>query len=257
MKPLTDEELILYYYGESADADEIEQRLESSPESQQRFAALQRCLNAVDEPPVPAQAADYGSVVWRQLVPRLEKKRSFAWNWDLFRPRREWALAGALMLLLVVAFLAGWLWPRQMSDQVAGLSSEGRERILLVTVADHLERSEMLLLELVNKAEDGEVDLSIERQLAGELRDQSRLYRLAASQAGKADVAALLEQLEVVLVELANGPGAIASVDLGELRLRLDEGDILFKVRVVGSRLRQETRTDNRHKGLDQTPRDL
>ena len=257
MKPLTDEELILYYYGESADADEIEQRLESSPESQQQLAALKRLLNAVDESPVPERSAGYGSVVWRQLAPRLEKKRSLAWSWELFRPRREWALAGAMMLLLVVAFFSGWLWPRQGSDQVAGLSSEGRERILLMTVANHLERSEMLLLELVNVAEDGEVDLSIERQLAGELRDESRLYRLAASQAGKPDVAALLEQLEVVLVELANGPEAVSSTDLGELRLRLDEGDILFKVRVVGSRLRQETRTNNRSRGPEQTPRDL
>lgn len=257
MKPLNDEELILYYYGESADAEEIGLRLESSPESQRRFESLKRLLNAVDESQVPERSADYGSKVWRRLAPRLERKRSTEWNWDLRRPRREWALAAAMMLLLVVAFAAGWLWPRQGGDQLAGISSEGRERILLMTVANHLERSEMLFLELVNGAENGEVDLSVERQLAGELRDQGRLYRLAASQAGKTDVAALLEQLEVVLVELANGPEAVPSTTLGELRVRLDEGDILFKVRVVGTRLRQETQTNNRPKGSEQTLRDL
>ena len=55
-------------------------------------------------------------------------------------------------------------------------------------------------------------------------------------------MALLLEQLETVLVELSQGPQTVSSEDLGELRLRLDEGDVLFKVRVLGSRIRQEAR---------------
>ena len=85
-------------------------------------------------------------------------------------------------------------------------------------------------------------DISAERQLAGQLRSDSRLYRQAAKQSGQADVAALLEQLERVLIELANGPETIPSSDLGELRALLEEGSLLFKVRVVGSRLREEGR---------------
>jgi len=59
-------------------------------------------------------------------------------------------------------------------------------------------------------------------------------------------VVGLLEQLETVLVELSNGPQTVPSADLGELRVRLDEGDVLFKVRVLGSRLRREVDTGSR-----------
>ncbi len=100
----------------------------------------------------------------------------------------------------------------------------------------------MLLLELVNTQDNGDVDLTVERQMARELSDASRLSRQAASRVGHSDVALLLEQLETVLVELSQGPQRVSSEDLGELRLRLDEGDVLFKVRVLGSRIRQEAR---------------
>ncbi len=129
----------------------------------------------------------------------------------------------ATLLLVVVAFLAGRLWPRQQVE-LAAVGYDGQERILLLTVADHLEKSEMLLVELANTRDNGEFDISAERQLAGQLRSDSRLYRQAAKQSGQADVAALLEQLERVLVELANGPETIPSSDLGELRVLLDEG---------------------------------
>ncbi|MGB5296211.1 MAG: hypothetical protein WBP34_14785, partial [Thermoanaerobaculia bacterium] len=117
---------------------------------------------------------------------------------------------------------------------------------LLMTVAGHLERSEMLLLELVNTRDNGDIDVSVERQLANELGQESRLYRQAAQEAGKMDVAVLLEQLETVLVELSHGPQTVPSSDLGELRVRLDEGDVLFKVRVLGTRLRQEVNAGSR-----------
>jgi hypothetical protein len=248
MKRLSDEELVLYYYGEAPDPEEIERFLESSKEEQRRYAELSRVLDTVEEPPVPEKSATYGTSVWRRLEPQLEKKSWLeSWNWEALRPRREWALAGAMALLLVVVFLSGRFWPRQETVAViAEQLAPSPERILLVTVAGHFERSEMLLLELVNTQENGSFDLSRERELARALSGESRLYRQAALNAGQADVALVLEQLERVLVELAHGPAETPSAELGELRLRLDEAGLLFKVRVVGSRLRQESRTQQR-----------
>jgi hypothetical protein len=248
MKRLSDEELVLYYYGEAPDPEEIERFLESSKEEQRRYAELSRVLDTVEEPPIPEKSAAYGASVWQQLEPQLEKKSWLGgWSWEALRPRREWALAGAMAMLLVVAFLTGRFWPRQETVAViAEQPAPSPERILLVTVAGHLERSEMLLLELVNTQENGSFDLSLERELAGVLSGESRLYRQAALNAGQADVALVLEQLERVLVELAHGPAETPSSELGALRLRLDEGGLLFKVRVVGSRLRQETRIQQR-----------
>ena len=247
MSPLRDEELILYYYGEASKEEEIEEQLGSSPETRQRYAALCLVLDSVAEPPIPDRPQSYGSRVWHRISPEIGASRGKSWSWDWLRPRRKWGLAAVMALLLVAAFLAG----RQVAEQpvqqeMAGLPGEGRERILLMTVAGHLERSEMLLLELVNTRDNGDIDVSVERQLANELGQESRLYRQAAQEAGKMDVAVLLEQLETVLVELSHGPQTVPSSDLGELRVRLDEGDVLFKVRVLGTRLRQEVNAGSR-----------
>jgi hypothetical protein len=239
MKSVTDEQLILYYYGEASDGEELGRQIEDSAELQRRFEALRGILDSVEEPEIPERHPSYGSAVWHRLAPQLEQRRSRLW--ELLKPRREWALVAATLLLVMVAFLAGRLWPRQQVE-LAAVGYDGQERILLLTVANHLEKSEMLLVELANTRDNGEFDISAERQLAGQLRSDSRLYRQAAKQSGQADVATLLEQLERVLVELANGPEMIPSSDLGDLRVLLDEGDLLFKVRVVGSRLREEGR---------------
>mgnify|MGYP001828178800 CR=1 FL=1 len=244
MSRIGDEELILYYYGESEQASAIESQLAASAEMRRRYAALSLVLDSVETEPVPARPPAYGARIWHRIAPAIEGTEHRGWRLSWLKPGRQWALAAGVMVLIVPAFLAGRMVPDAGEAPVAGLSSDGRDRILLMTVAGHLERSEMLLLELVNTPSNGEVDLSIERHLAGELGQESRLYRQAAQQAGKADVVALLEQLETVLAELANAPRTVASADLGEFRVRLDEGDVLFKVRVLGSRLRREMAVD-------------
>lgn len=240
MKPVRDEDLILYYYGEAGDRRAVEAELESSPELRQRYMELCQLLDSVEEQPVPERHPAYASRVWHRIAPRIEAvpRPDRRWYWQ--RLDRRWAGAAALTLLLLAAFLAGRMLPHSPAPEIASQSGDGRERIVLMTVAGHLERSEMLLLELVNAQENGDVDLSVERQLARELSDASRLYRQAASRVGHSDVAVLLGQLETVLVELSQGPRTVTSEDLGELRLRLDEGDVLFRVRVLGSRIRQE-----------------
>ncbi len=240
MRRIGDEDLILYYYSEAGTAQqEIERQLESSIELRQRYETLRRLLDMVAASPVPECPPSYGSRVWHRIAPRMETDKG-APSWSWWRPRRQWMWTAAALVLLVLAFVAGRSMPRGGDVEVAGLSPEGRERILLMTVAGHLERSEMLLLELVNTRDNGAVDLTLERRLADELGQDSQLFRQAARQAGRADVAALLTQLEVVLSEISHAPDEISAADLGELRVRLEEGDVLFKVRVLGSRLRQQ-----------------
>ncbi len=80
MKPITDEQLILYYYGEAADAEELGRRIEASPELQRRFEALRGVLDAVEEPEIPERHPSYGSAVWHRLAPQLEQRRSRLWD---------------------------------------------------------------------------------------------------------------------------------------------------------------------------------
>jgi hypothetical protein len=151
--------------------------------------------------------------------------------------RRGWApLAGfaALAAALVFAFWLG----RQFPEHDPALSADVRERILLVAVGDHLDRSQMVLLELANAPADQPFDARAQQVSAGDLVSANRLYRQTAERAGDTALEAVLEELERVLVEVAAGPDTLGQDDLAELQRRIEARGLLFKVRVVGSQVR-------------------
>ncbi len=251
----SDDDLVLFYYGESERAAAIEALLAASPEAAARYAELRRVLDTVAEAlPVPARPADYGAQVWRRVAPRLPARRP-GWGErlrSLLAPapgdgRRLLPLAAAA-LLLVVGFVAGRVWP---PDAPAGgpdgaprlartLSSGGRDQILLASVAGHLESSERLLVELNNvepERRSGEVELAAERRWAQELLGANRLYRQSAEQGGRPRLAALLDELEPLLLELAHTPEELPAAELDSLRARIEARALLFKTRIVAERL--------------------
>jgi hypothetical protein len=140
--------------------------------------------------------------------------------------------------MLLVAFLLG----REFPSRPQPLSTAVRERVLLVAVGDHLERSQMVLLELVNAPAGEPMDLETQRAFAGELVSANRLYRQSALRAGEPALAAVLDELERVLVEVAAGPDALSPADLAELQRRIEARGLLFKVNVVQSHVRERER---------------
>jgi uncharacterized membrane protein YccC len=139
-------------------------------------------------------------------------------------------LAGALAAVALAAFLAGRFW--RGAERPAA-----RERILLVTVGDHLERSEVVLVELLH-APAGEGERRLDRARAEELLAANRLYRQSANAAGERAVSDVLDDLERVLLETAHGPSSSAE-ELENVRRRAEAEGVLFKIRVLGSRVRQ------------------
>jgi hypothetical protein len=107
-------------------------------------------------------------------------------------------------------------------------------------VATHLERSERLLTELANAETDGTVDISAERQWAQDLLSANRLYRQITRRGGRPMLSSLLDELEPFLLELAHSPSDIAPEDLADLRTRIEEQALLFKMRVVSQRLERK-----------------
>ncbi len=88
------------------------------------------------------------------------------------------------------------------------------ERLLRAEVEDHLERSQRMLVELVNADYEVGAPIAGERARAADLVAAGRLYRRSAEQVGDAEIGGLLEDLERVLVEVANGPADIAPEDM-------------------------------------------
>ncbi len=167
---------------------------------------------------------------------------------------RRWtrfAWAAATAALVVMAFFTG-RFVHQRDQQTAaqapiaqaGLASTQdalvRERVLLIAVGDHLERSQMVLVELAHAETRSSLDISAERQLADDLVASNRLYRQTAEQMGQSNVAGLLDELERVLVEVARGPSTVSMRQLADIQQRIESQGILFKVKVIGSEIRQQ-----------------
>jgi hypothetical protein len=234
---LSEDELVLHHYGESPDTTATRGHLAGCEACRTSYEALSRVLAAVSETEVPARGPDYGRQVWEGLRGRLDPRPA-----RVLRFPRRFVAATAIAASLVFAFLLGRAWqPAFSPTRVASepISAPAREKILLIAVGEHLERSQMVLVELQNaRAEDG-VDITSERRWASELVPANRLYRQAALRAGEPGVASVLEDLERVLVEVAASPDRLTPAAFEEIRQRIESQGILFKVRIIGSQVRE------------------
>ena len=116
----------------------------------------------------------------------------------------------------------------------------GAPAVLVLQVGQHLERSQLVLAELVNLESKHRADIAPERAVARNLADENRLYRQTAQAAGDTRITSVLDDLERVLVEIANSPEEPTAAQLDVLRQRIESEGLLFKVRVVRSRLREQ-----------------
>jgi hypothetical protein len=240
----TEEQFVLYYYGDSNQgAAEIEDHVGGCEQCRASYQALQRVLNSVDSFPVPERAPDYENRLWTAIEGRIER-RSLLSRWLSFGWRPA-LVAAAMVVLIVGSFLAGRTWQKPSARLMAGRQTANdpgvRERVLLVAVGDHLERSEMVLVELANAGTPaaGRLDISYERQTAEDLLESNRLYRQTAATNGDVATAALLEELERALLEIAHSPSEVSARQLEELRKQIEDRGILFKVKIFGSRVEQ------------------
>lgn len=239
---LSDDDMILHFYGESGDPDAIERALATDPDLRARYERLKRELEALPKLEVPEPAADLAARVWSGIRPELKPHRSLARFFEPIRAgwqlRPGFALAAAATLALAAGILIG----RRAQEPVVtpaiaeapALSVEARERLLFASVGEHLDGSARLLTTIANSGDAK--TLVDERDWAASLAVTNRLYRTAAERAGQRKIVALLDELEPLLLELAHAP-ADSKEELSSTQQRIDRTDLLFKLRVAGDRL--------------------
>jgi len=218
-----DEELVEFYYGAGDEA--TRHHLDDCAACREAFVRWQETLDAVKEYPVPPRPANYGSAVWARVQARLPRKHSRVF------PNKWWILTPALAAVLAIAFIAGtWMEHKRAIKPDQATTEKARERVLLLAIGNHLERSEIVLTQLMH-ADPQTADLTAECGLARDLVNENRLLRDRAAQTGDAADAALLEDVQRVLLDLANGsvdsPGDVEAV-----QRRIEDGSLLFKVRI-------------------------
>jgi len=240
MKHVTEEELIAYRDGETNRREAIGAHLKECPECARELEQIEAVLSALNALPVPEPGEDYGQRVWWQIAPRLPEKKRKWWE-GLFLPRRMVAFA-TVAALIVLAFFAGRVTKHSAGGGEVVDASKVRERVLVVAVGEHLGRSEMILMELVNaQPEPGQktMNISATQKRAEDLVEENRLYRQTALRDGDAAMASTLDELERVLLDIANSPDEVTPAQFESLRKRIESKGILFKVRVVNQDLRE------------------
>jgi len=241
MKHTTEEELIGYRDGERKNREKIAMHLKECAECRSEMERIDAVFAALDRMPVPDPGEDYGQRVWRQIAPRLPEQRA-SW-WQAWFSWRRLAIAGTMAALIALAFVMGRRTGHREIEGGLADASRVRERVLVVAVGDHLGRSEMMLMELEN-AQPGEsgkkaINISATQRRAEDLVEENRLYRQTALQEGDQAMASTLDELERVLLDIANSPDEITPAQFASLRKRIEARGILFKVRVVNQDLRE------------------
>ena len=253
-----EDELILHYYGESADPWPSRRRSRRAP----TCASATPSWRATSPPPAPTTPeppADLAARVWQELRPRLTARRS--WSDRVLRavgaigaigasrsdragwgPR--WTLAAATLAVVAalgIGYLAGR--PRDPSAAARGVRHRTLRRGPRAPAA-RLGREPPRGLRA--PADPGHQRRPDRRHGA---RRRERLGRRAgllqpalsraAERAGQRRIVALLDELEPLLLELANSAEA-APDDLAAAQRRIEHTDLLFKLRVTGERLQRD-----------------
>ena len=239
MKHLSEEEIVLHYYGDADDEMQVRQHLAECSACRSDYERLQSLLGSVPPTEVPEPGSFFEEKMWLNVRDRLPEKPAAAT--PFWASGRKWAFAGLMTTLLVAAFLAGRFWPGRTQIVKVTTPTADPQRVVLVAVGDHLERSQMLLVEIMNADDKSALDESTQLQ-ARDLLNSNRLYRVSAEQSGDPRIAHLLDQLGRVLAEVANSPSQASDTDLRDIRARIQSDGLLFKVRVVGSDVNSRVR---------------
>jgi hypothetical protein len=234
MKHRTEEELIAYRDGETKERAAVAAHLQECAECREELARIEAVFSALDSLPVPDPGENYEERVWKRIGPRLGERKPRRWE-SLFVPQRLVALGG-VVVLVILAFVAG-RWTRQpvpAGDQAD--AAKVRERVLVVAVGEHLGRTEMVLMELENAPEpkgQKTINISETQRRAEDLVEENRLYRQTALTEGDQAMASTLDELERVLLDVANSPEEVTPAAFEMIRKRIEAQGLLFKVRVV------------------------
>ncbi|HET9369227.1 MAG TPA: hypothetical protein VFO19_03240 [Vicinamibacterales bacterium] len=246
MAHLSEDDLILRYYGET-DADDTartDAHLKACAICRDAWADLTETMKLVDAAPVPEPGPAFERVMWARVQQALPPKRMPFWSLRRLVP------AAGLAATVVALVGLGWMWrsaiePAGSTGAARTDAAAVRERVLLTALDGHFEQTEMLLVELMNAPGDDQTELAFERSAADDLVTSGRLYRATAEQNGDIRLVRVLEEIETVLVDVARSPQKIDPVDLQSLRGRIDDENLLFKVRAVTNEIRGRQQSMN------------
>jgi len=259
----------LYFYDElsAEDRNRVGAHVRSCAACRQRLDDLHAIRRALAEAPV-VDAPLAGD--WSGFMRRLDVAVGLSHSQPpargvVLEPRgRTWtarhlvALAATLAIVTTGVFLASRVRLQRPASTVAvggGSTStpgavdpsptatgekasvaKAEDRALREGSAEHLERSKLVVLGLAARDphQTRAADWQFERELAGTLLPETRLYRLAAQERGVADVAHVMRDLETVLLEASMTDGRDRE-SLGRVQRLIARRGLVTKMQIVAT----------------------
>ena len=243
MSHLTEEELIAHTFAED-DKDGVEQHLEACAECAKNYAELRGDLAEMEFAEVPVRDALHGKRVWESISASLPAYEGRKWNWLRGGPWMGLSYAAACIALATCTFIGGRLWERREAKTLAGNHTQHKQqsvahppqRVVVVVLSDHLDRSERLLMELKHADADSAEMVSPLRDEARSLLAANRTCRQNVKHNNDPALATTLARLDHLLAELANQPEGLNSTMITRLQEEMNADRLLFEVRVLRSR---------------------
>jgi hypothetical protein len=238
------ERMIEALYGEldAAAKERHDLHLRSCPACASEQAALAETLRTMDERERPDPGPEFWAGYWDRLSRRMVweaagEDRSPSLIERLVRPLARlprWSLqaAGAAVLLAVGVLVGSRLVPPPGGDRV--VSAAAAPPSAVVKAESFVERSQILLLGLVNHEPSTEdayaLDLDHKKAVSRGLAAEAPALRAALSEGGEKRLRALVADLEVILLQIANLESGqdLEAVEL--IKQGVDSKGILLKI---------------------------
>jgi len=236
MKHISEEEMVEQYYG--VDDSAAKEHLAKCAECAQSYAALEADLRSYVSLEAPKRDGLYGQRVWQSIAGSLPAYARRKPVWQRLGVWQALSYASACALLVACAFYAGRLWEHRQPNPTAQVHPAPKQKpVILVVLGDHLDRSERLLVELKHADPESPETVSPIKDEAKKLLAENRACRQDAARIGDPALALALERLDHLLTELASKPEGLDAAAIEKLQRELNEGGLLFEVRVLRSRI--------------------
>ena len=260
---ITDEDLILLFYGEHDDP-QLARQVAASDELSARFERLSTELSLTDNYTPPQRDENYGADVWQRISPQLlsasDGQRGIkgwlknSWFGQLSAPSFSLAGATSIAVVAALAFVIGRQGgqlpvetapnpqPGELITQAANATGNelmtnlnlNSERLLTSSVASHLEQVNLMLTLFANTS----VSTAKDTEYATDMLVANRLYRQAATNQGDTQLAGFLASLEPLMIEMAYEAQKGSPATRERMQEEVKNG-LLFRVRVMNNQLKR------------------
>jgi hypothetical protein len=248
-------DIVLYFYDEMEPAERVQAaaHVEQCAACRQRLDELDAIRRALaSRPAVDAPAAGDWSGFMRRLdsavAPAARRPAAPVVLRQASWPVRSIAALAAMVALVTIGVTIASRYnaasPAERAPiavaaapaapDTAASSVHDAQQSLRAGSAEHLERSKLVVLGLATRDphQTSAADWQYERQLAGTLLSDTRLYRLAAQDRGVSDVARVMRDLETVFLEASLSDSTDKDA-LERVQRLIAKRDLVLKMQVV------------------------